>query len=239
MKKLLLLPLILFFLNSNLTAQDLSYAFINLSAGPSFPFNDFSADDPLQSKSGFATVGIKAELTGCFFLTPQIGLMLATFTNINPTNPQKMTDYLNANYTGANWSIDSKNWEIYGLMSGLNYRYYTKSKFSFEVRITAGMMFISSPELLFRANSGLGTDYEKIEKKQTNALTYKISGGMDYTFARNFAFTGNAEFIGAKPTFSNVKTTTSIEGKTTTSTTSFDQLMSAFNVSIGLKYLFK
>jgi subtilisin family serine protease len=243
MKKIFFIVLLLTVMTTVSQAQRYDFLYLNFSAGPSFPIGEFASNDINNPGSGYAKIGGKGEISLGINLTPTIGLMTEFFLSSNGTNVDNYSDYLNTVYTGYNWGIESKRWNIYGIFTGLSFRTPIKKDVFVFIRAYGGYINSKSPGLIFTGDSGNVTGTLEIESSSTSAMTYKLTGGLEFKTDDRFSVCGIIEYIGSKPKFNNVKTSTNFFNNATgtyissgESKSSFDQTLSLFNIGIGFKY---
>ncbi|MFA5405543.1 MAG: hypothetical protein WC358_11465 [Ignavibacteria bacterium] len=243
MKKLLTVIFLLLTCSLFSQTQKYDFLYLNFSAGPSIPIGEFASNDINNPGAGFAKVGLKGELSLGINLTPQIGLVAEVFLNSNGTKPDKMTEYLNSTFPGYRWNIESKKWNIYGLFTGLSFKTPVRKDMYVFIQAFGGFINSTSPNFLYTADSGNFSGTYNIESGTTSAMTYKLTTGLEYKLDKRFSLCGMIEYIGSKPKFKDIKTTTTFTNNTTgtniyssESRTSFDQTLSVFNIGLGFKY---
>jgi hypothetical protein len=243
MKKIFFIVLLLTVMTTVSKAQKYDFLYLNFSAGPSFPIGEFASNDINNPGSGYAKIGGKGEISLGINLTQNIGLMTEFFINSNGTKVDNYTEYLNSVYPGYSWGIESKRWNIYGLFTGLSFRTPVKKNVFFFLQAFGGFINSTSPGLIFTADSGNISGTLEIESASTSAMTYKLTSGLEFKMDNRFSICGIVEYIGSKPKFNNVKTSTNFYNNATgtyisssESKSSFDQTFSLFNIGIGFKY---
>ncbi|MFA7361783.1 MAG: hypothetical protein WC139_12180 [Candidatus Kapaibacterium sp.] len=206
---------------------------VEIRVGPSFPYGDLGKTDALNKNSGFAKIGFKAEAVVGYKLVDVLGINVMGFYNSNGTDLTNLTQQLN-NQTGRAWTTDSKSWNIYGGLLGLEYSYPASKSIVVGFKAYSGIMSTTSPKVELTS----GADSFVQEEKSTTALTYMFSLSGAYPLSNNIFWISSIGFLGATPKFENVKTVTTINGVTTESTDTFNQDMKVFIVDTGIKIVF-
>ncbi len=206
---------------------------VEVRVGPSFPYGDLGKTDALNKNSGFAKLGFKAEAVVGYKLVDVLGINVMGFFNSNGTDLTNLTQQL-SNQTGLSWTTDSKSWNIYGGLLGLEYYYPASKSLIVGFKAYSGIMSTTSPkvELISGANSYVQ------DEKSTTALTYMFSLSGAYPLSKNVFWISSIGFLGATPKFENVKSVTTINGVKTESTDTFNQDMKVFVVDTGIRIIF-
>ena len=208
--------------------------FLDLNVGPSIPLGDFSSKDANSNTSGYAIVGVKAQLGLGINFYKSLGFYISAFTDFNGTNPDNLTAKANNLYPGNNFSASSNSWNLYGGMVGLTYGIDTHKGILIDLKFTGGYLSAKSPEFSFTSSNG---NFYKIDSKSASSYTYCLSVGSRYYIIKNeLAITLAVEYMGSKPEFNNVNTTSSINGQVTQNTVTFNRAIDALNIVTGVRY---
>lgn len=240
MKQITILFLFLFltvsFLNAQINVQSSFNKKFNVEfrVGPSFPYSDFGNKDAANNNSGFAKLGYKAEAIFGYKLIDVIGINLMGFFNSNGTDLSSLTNQLNGLTPGRTWSSDSKSWNIYGGLLGFEYSYPTSKSFIIGFKAYTGILNTSAPKVELSS----GNDSFVQDEKSTTALTYMFSVSGAYPISKNTFWITSVGYLGSNPKFDNVKTTQTINGAKTESTSTFTQDMKVFVIDTGIRIVF-
>lgn len=132
MKRLILA---LFILGSiNLFAQS-GRQYVSLSAGPSFPLNDFAKADLTDSTSGFAKTGLNLKLIYSYKITHNFGLQAHFVVNVNNIDLQAIKDEANELFDNYSFSIQNSNtWNCGGIYVSPFLRFPITEKLVWEIK---------------------------------------------------------------------------------------------------------
>lgn len=206
---------------------------VELRVGPSFPYSDFGNKEAANANSGFAKVGFKAEAVVGYKLVDVLGINVMGFFNANGTDLGSLETSLKTS-TGKIWTADSKSWNIYGALVGLEYSMPASKTLIVGFKAYSGIMSTNAPEVKLTS----GADSYVQESKSTTALTYMFSVSGAYPLSNNVFWISSIGFLGATPKFENVKITQIINGAKTETFTTFNQDMKVFVVDTGIRIIF-
>ncbi|MFA5011080.1 MAG: hypothetical protein WC644_03905 [Ignavibacteria bacterium] len=206
---------------------------VEVRVGPSFPYGDLGKTDALNKNSGFAKLGFKAEAVVGYKLVDVLGINVMGFFNSNGTDLANLNQLLSSQ-TGNAWTADSKSWNIFGGLIGLEYSYPASKSLIVGFKAYSGIMSTTSPKVELTSGSN---SYIQ-DEKSTTALTYMISLSGAYPLSKNIFWISSIGLVGATPKFENVKTTTIINGVKTENTDTFNQDMKVFVVDTGIRIIF-
>jgi hypothetical protein len=240
MKNFTILLLLLGFISTVSTAQinvqsSFSKKFtVEFRVGPSFPYSDFGNKDAANQNSGFAKLGYKTEAIVGYKLIDVIGINLMGFYNANGTDLSSLTNQLNGLTPGKTWTSDSKSWNIYGGLLGFEYSYPASKSFIVGFKAYTGILNTTAPKVELTS----GSDSYVQDEKSTTALTYMFSVSGAYPISKSTFWVTSVGYLSSTPKFDNVKTTQTINGLKTESTSTFNQDMKVFVVDTGIRIVF-
>ena len=239
MKNFTILLLLLGFISTVSTAQinvqsSFSKKFnVEFRVGPSFPYSDFGNKDATNNNSGFAKLGYKAEAIVGYKLIDVIGINLMGFYNANGTDLSSLSNQLNTS-SGKTWTSESKSWNIYGALLGFEYSYPASKSFIVGFKAYTGILNTTAPKVELTS----GSDSYVQDEKSTTALTYMFSVSGAYPISKSTFWITSVGYLGSTPKFENVKTTQTINGVKSESTSTFNQDMKVFVVDTGIRIVF-
>lgn len=132
---------------------------------------------------------------------------------------------------GVVWSVESKNWGIGGLMFGGFASIPVSNKATFDTRAMIGFLSSTSPDITITATGTGGSAWIKQGTTNATAFAYMFGAGFKFDIAPKLYLLTNLDYLGSKPEFRNVETTTSL-GERQRST--WSQSMGTLNLSIGV-----
>ena len=243
MKNFLSFIILLVFVQISFAQQSKDFFYVSVNAGPSFPIGEFASNDANNPGAGYANIGIKGEVTAGINLTPNVGLLAEFFVNSNGIKSKDIESSLGQIFPGYTWSDNSKSWSIFGFFTGISVRTPIRKNASVFINAFGGYINSKSPDFSLSGDSAnLRADY-LMSSVTTSAITYKVTGGLEFKTGLKTAIYGIIEYIGSKPTFKDVNISQRIYDKTTGGTirtneakTSFDQTLGVFNIGLGFKY---
>ncbi|MES2655579.1 MAG: hypothetical protein V4620_08320 [Bacteroidota bacterium] len=217
-------------------AQDDKRGYLTLGFGPSIPFSDFSSTSTGNDDAGYAMAGGNLNITFAYRLGNNLGLTAMLSGTSNPVDVDALAADFNENYPGATWTIGADRWRIGGLMVGGFATFPASENLSFDVRLLGGVLNTTMPQIRATAVSGIAGATATREEKTAAAPTFDLGFMFRYKVGGSLCLLAGADFIGANPTFNDVKTTTSFGN---TSTSDIDQSYSTMNINIGIGILLK
>jgi hypothetical protein len=209
--------------------------YIGISIGPSIPFADFASTDENNDDAGFAATGGNLTVSFAYRLGAHLGITAMLSGNNNPVNKSALESDFRNDYPGADWNVEADNWRLGGLLLGGYATFPASERLDVDVRLMAGVLNSTSPEITATASNGGVSVSGRREEKTVTVPSFDIGFGIKYRLGNAIALLANADFISANPKFDNVTTTTTF-GSTTSS---FDQNYSTLNLTIGIGFLLK
>lgn len=229
--KILLFSLLIFTVTA--FAQDKGY--IGISLGSSTPIGDFASNDPNNNAAGYAKTGLHFDFTFGYKLGKHFGIAALLRGQANATDAQALADQIAQQNPGVSNTVNSTAWSIGGYMVGGYGSFPISEKFSFESKIMFGFLTATSPDITIDLTGPGGSAWVKENSASSSAFAYLLSAGFKYNVGKHFCLLYYFDYLGAKPEFSNVSTTTS---SGTSSTGTFSQNFGTINNNIGIGYRF-
>lgn len=233
MKKLVILLLVATCSFQYVSAQR-GNGYFGITLGPSIPIEDFASKDPNNEAAGWANVGGLIDLSFAYeFGTGNFGVTAILRGQSNPTDAQALADAFAAKYNYVNWIVSAENWSLGGLLVGGYGSFDITEKSSFETRGMIGFLNATSPEIKVTGNV-LGMEaWTKRSKASATAFSYLLGAGFKFGVGSKLYFLTNLDYLGSKPEFLNVETTTSF-GSSEKNT--YHQNIGTLNLSVGLGF---
>jgi opacity protein-like surface antigen len=232
MKKVLLSFLVLISFALKMDAQD-KKGYIGVSLGPSIAIGDFASKDADNEAAGWANTGAIFDISFAYKLgNGNFGLTALLRGQANTTDAQALVDEFKYQYPDFIWLVESGNWSIGGLMLGGFGSFPISDKTSFDARAMIGFLNASSPEIKITGiDSSFSSAWIKQSSSSASAFSYLIGAGFSFGIGNRLCILTNVDYLGAKPEFSKVRTTTST-GEQFTDT--WSQNFGTLNIGIGI-----
>lgn len=223
MKKILFSFLSLFIFTAMAIAQEsntqvVQRNFLIASAGPSFPFGDFSSTDLNNTNAGMAKTGFTIDLKYGHHFDNVFGLSLGAVYGHHDVSKSAFTD-------GTGVSI--KPWEYFGILAGPMVTGTLTPKTFFDFSVASGVAFVTSPE-------GKLNGEIVAQKDNSTAVPLKLAGDFRFRFNTSGYLFGGVNYTYMKPRF-NVNTQT---GLGTSENVAFNQKMNMIGVNAGIGFSF-
>jgi hypothetical protein len=231
MKNLIILLTISLFTATNCFSQDKGY--IAISLGSSTPIGEFASKDPNNNAAGYAKSGAIFDISYGYKFGKNFGISALLRGQANTTDAQAIADQLSKQNPGVSGTVDSKAWSIGGYMVGGYGSFPISEKVSFESKAMFGFLSATSPELTVNLSGPGGTAWFKQNSSSSSTFAYLLSAGFKYNAGKRICLLANFDYLGAKPEFSNVETTSST-GSSSKST--FSQSFGTINFGVGIGY---
>ncbi|MFY8019584.1 MAG: hypothetical protein ACOVP1_00245 [Bacteroidia bacterium] len=231
MKKVVLGFILLTAISIQLKAQN-EKGFIGISLGPSIPMGDLASKNINNNSAGFANTGAIFDISFAHKLgAGKFGITAILRGQSNPTDAQAMADELAIQSPGVNFTVESKNWGIGGFMFGGFASIPVSNKASFDTRVMIGFLSSTSPDITITGSGPGGSAWVKQGSTGASAFAYMFGAGFKFDIAPRLYLLTNLDYLGSKPEFRNVETTTSL-GERQRST--WSQNIGTLNLSIGV-----
>lgn len=231
MKKVILSLFFLTTISSQIKAQD-EKGFIGVSIGPSIPMGDLASKDANNDAAGWANTGAIFDISFTYKLGKgNFGLTALLRGQSNLTDAQALVDEIANQYPGINWTVESGNWGVGGLMFGGFGSFPISEKASFDTRAMIGFLSATSPEITITGTDPGGTAWIKQESTAASSFAYLLGAGFKFDIGRKLYLLTNLDYLGLNPEFRNVETTTSLG---TREKSTWGQSMGTINLSIGI-----
>jgi hypothetical protein len=213
-------------------------SYFGISVGSSIPFKDFKSTDGNNPNAGFAKSGKKYDLFwGKDLKNLHWGITGLLRLHANSIDVSALTSVAKTAYPSYDHNISAKDWKLFTLMAGGYYRIPVSKKITIIPKTMIGLAYIYSPEINVVANnnnaSNIATSYT--ESSQTVTPSYLFSIGWKSNLYKRIVLASNFDFLGAFPTFDDVKTN---YGNGTSITRTKSPSILTFNYGIGIGYKF-
>jgi len=231
MKKFTLFTLISLFSIINCFAQDKGY--IAVSLGPSIPTGDFASKNPNYQPAGLANPGAIFDISFGYKFDKNFGIAALIRGQANTIDGQVLAQELLRQNPGLSYTVDGGTWAIAGYMFGGYGSFPISEKISFESRIMFGFLTATSPDINVDAFTSGYSGWVKQSGTRSTAFAHLIGVGFKWDVGRRIALLANFDYLGAKPEFRNVITTSSAG---TMEMNTFSQRFGTINFGIGVGY---
>jgi hypothetical protein len=212
-------------------------SYFGISVGSSIPLKDFKSTDGNNPTAGFAKSGKKYDFFwGKDSKNPHWGITGLLRLHANPIDESALTSVAKNAYPSYDYNILAKDWKLYTLMAGAYYRIPGSKKMTIMPKAMIGLAYIYSPEINVVAENNLANIGTSItEASHTITPSYLFSIGLKSNLTKRIALISNFDFLGAFPTFDDVKTA---YGNGTSITRTKSPSFLTFNYGIGIGYKF-
>lgn len=231
MKKIVFSLIMLLSLTTQSYAQE-TKGYIGISLGPSIPMGDLASKDIDNESAGWANTGALVDISFAYKLGKgNFGITALLRGYSNPTDAQAMANEFAKEFPGATWTVESDSWKIGGLMLGGFGSFPISEKSSFDTRVLIGFVNASSPALTVTENDAGSSIWVKQSSTSATSFAYLIGAGFKFEIGSKLYLLTNLDYLGSKPEFSNVETTSS-GGNRTTDT--WSQSIGTLNFTAGI-----
>jgi len=193
MKKQLLIINYLLLISTVLYAQKKPAKFFaEFGVGPSFPIGDFAKktyNGTDNNMSGFANIGLGANLSIGYHINESVGLLLSGGYSINTQNEKAYADNFKSNNSDLDAvSVDAKSWKILKVMAGGFFVTPLTSDEDLVLRtkLTAGVCKTAVPEFNYGyMGESQGSPWRGAAHQEKTSLPwsfcYQVSIGLKYS----------------------------------------------------------
>jgi hypothetical protein len=231
MKKVVIGLILLTTISIQLKAQN-EKGFIGISLGPSIPMGDLASKNPNNSAAGWANTGAIFDVSFAHKIGGgNFGITALLRGQSNPVDVDAFAEELVNQSPGVKWTVESSSWGIGGLMFGGFASFPVSEKASFDTRVMIGFLSSASPDYTITGSGPGGTAWVKQGTTTATSFAYMFGAGFKFDIAPRLYLLTNLDYLGSKPEFRNVETTTSL-GERQRST--WSQNMGTLNLSIGV-----
>jgi hypothetical protein len=214
--------------------------YVSIGAGASIPLAEYSNTDFDDEGSGFAKTGGAFNINFGYRFNEYISLSGLLSGGVNRYDYIKLQDWLTSEYAEAlpetSWIVESKNWGLGGFMAGVTGSLpIVTNTFFIEARALAGFIYTYSPTIDVTGKE-TGVEDKKIQIEQSSAISWSIDAGIGlrYNRSRKQYFILNADYLMAKPYFSDVRTNTNFGVERDEA---YTQKINTVNITIGIGYI--
>ena len=214
-----------------------SQSYIAVSVGSSIPLLDFKSTDGYNAYAGFAKTGKKYDiLWGKDLKNSQWGIASLFRLHTNAIDEGALESVAKAANPSYDYTISSEDWKLYTLMGGAYYRIQISKKMTLMPKAMLGLANIYSPETNVVANTS-SSNVANSYTESSNAVTpsWLFSIGFKSKLYKRILLVSNFDFLGAFPTFTDVKTT---YGNGSSLIRTKSPSFQTFNYGIGIGYNF-
>lgn len=187
--------------------------FLIISAGPSFPFGDFSSTDVNNANAGMAKTGFTIELKYGHQFDEVLGLALGAVYGRHDVDKT---------FIGDGSGVSIRPWEYIGILAGPMATATLSDKTSFDLSVLSGVSFVTSPE-------GKLNGEVVAQKDNSTTVPLKLAGDFRFRFNTSGYLFGGVNYTYMKPKF-NVTTNSG--------TVSFNQKMNMVGLNVGIGFSF-
>ena len=211
------------------TDQDVSF-YIGASVGSAFTLGDFKEADISNPDAGFAKNGTKLDLFGGYFLTEKITLTGTFRYQTFDTEIEGLVNEFNSETPNANFSANTKSWQVYSLLVGAAYKINIYKKFDIFPRIGIGPMLVNNPSINVSSPDSAITQNFIRSSESGFGLGYEFGVGFTTNLGKRLALMPTFTFSGGMATLSDVTTVTDnivVNGN-------YNVVVQSFNLGISL-----
>jgi opacity protein-like surface antigen len=219
-------------------------SFIGITGGLSIPTGNWAKANFVSSVSGFAgdpsgyaKKGGLGGVEGAYFFSKHVGIgALANYATYK-TNIKPLSDGYQDSFDVDQVTTTASGYKIWNFLPGFYFDLPVWKRLSVTARALAGISHASTPAISVDVEDG-GNDDGTFEQKEASktAFAFDLGAGLSYRIGHCFAVNLKADYFNTKPDFT-------IENSQRLNSagrliTSYDQPLSAVNVSLGVAYVF-
>lgn len=231
MKKALFSTLLIIAMYWQLNAQDQN-GYIGISLGPSFPLGGFGKQDPNDKEAGWAKTGAIFDISLAYKLSnSNLGIALFLRGQANPLDVEALADEVASQLPGVLITVTATNWQIGGLLLGGYGSFPISEKASFDTKALIGFTSTTAPEITTTATSTYGSEWVKQSSKTASSFGYLLGAGFKFDIGKKLSFLTQVDYMGTKPEFKDVETTSSMGDY---DKNDYTQRIQTLNLSVGL-----
>jgi hypothetical protein len=231
MKNLFMLSLILVFNTIYSFSQDKGY--IAVSLGPSIPTSDFASKNIDNEAAGFAQPGGMIDISFGYKLSKNYGIAAMLRGQINNLDKDAISTEITKGLPWVNDNVRTGSWKIGGLMVGGYGTFPITNKVSFEPKFLFGLLLAKSPELNIDLTGPDGSGWVKQNSVTSSTFGALVGAGFKYNAGKKMCLFANIDYLGAKPEFRDVETTTNFDYR---EKGTYSQTFGTVNLGIGVGY---
>ena len=211
--------------------------YLAISMGSSIPLADFKSTDGANPYAGFAKSGKKYDvLWGKDLKSPHLGISGLFRLHTNSIDESALSSFAKSVYPNYNFTISTKDWQLYTLMGGAYYRIPVSKKMTIMPKAMLGLAYVYLPEINVVAENNLASIATSFTASSyTVTPSYLFSIGLGSAIFKRIVLVSNFDILGAFTTFNDVKTT---YGNGTSITRTKSPSFLTFNYGIGIGYKF-
>jgi hypothetical protein len=188
--------------------------YLLVTAGPSFPFNDFASDDISNRNAGMAKTGLTVDLKLGHHVDRVFGLAA------NAVYGRYAVD---KSYVGNAPGVSIEPWQYYGILAGPMVTGTLSRRASFDFSVLTGAVFVNSPKAVDRNNLVVA------DSDWSTAVPFKLSADFRFRFNATGYFVVGTTYTYMHPEFKMTSQTESNK---------FRQNMNAVGINAGIGFSF-
>lgn len=192
--------------------------FLIITAGPSFPFGDFSSSNMDNEDAGGAKNGYNIELKFGHNFDNIFGLSAAAAYSSIPVHKSSFAEY------GPDISVDP--WQYFSILVGPRVTGTLSPKTFFDFSVLSGAAFVNSPKITYQNET-------VADKDEATAVPLKLAADLRFRLNNTGYLFGGVNYIYMKPDFTVISLF-----PTEPQTVEFKQKMSIVNVNLGIGFSF-
>ena len=219
-------------------------SFIGITGGVSLPTGNWGKANFVSSVSGFvsdpsgyAKNGGIGGVEGAWFFSKHFGIgALANYATYK-TNIKPLSDGYQDSFDVDQVTTSANSYKIWNFMPGLYFNIPVWKKLAVTARALAGVSHATTPDIsvdVVDSDIDDGTFEQKSASK--TAFAFDFGAGLSYPVMKCLAISVKADFFDTKPNFSIENT--SRQNSAGRLINSYNQPLTAVNVSLGVAYVF-
>lgn len=219
-------------------------SFIGITGGVSLPTGNWGKANFVSSVSGFvsdpsgyAKNGGIGGVEGAWFFSKHFGIgALANYATYK-TNIKPLSDGYQDSFDVDQVTTSANSYKIWDFMPGLYFNIPVWKKLAVTARALAGVSHATTPDIsvdVVDSDIDDGTFEQKSASK--TAFAFDFGAGLSYPVMKCLAISVKADFFDTKPNFSIENT--SRQNSAGRLINSYNQPLTAVNVSLGVAYVF-
>jgi opacity protein-like surface antigen len=219
-------------------------SFIGITGGLSIPTGNWAKANFVSSVSGFtgdpsgyAKNGGLGGVEGAYFFSKHFGIGALASYSTYKTNIKPLSDGYQDSFDVDQVTTTASGYKIWNFMPGLYFDLPVWKKLSVSARALAGLSHATTPAISVDVEDG-GNDDGTFEQKEASktAFAVDLGAGLSYRIVKRLAVNLRADYFDTKPDFT-IENTQRLNSAGRL-ITSYDQPLTAINVSLGLAYVF-
>ena len=203
---------------------------VYISAGKSFPRNDFESDDIFGDEAGFAGKGTSINLKYKYLFTQRIGFSVTGIYNTNEYKAEKVGEAISY-LIRLPVDYNTTNYNTYGLLFAPSYL-LPIDRLMIEGHAGIGFGKLKEPEITYTITSGANKGWLRKNAISASTLLYNVGGSLVFNVNENWDLFANLDYLEGSFKFGE-NTLTGGSGETS-ELPKRSQYFEVFSISIGL-----